>query len=328
MRVLWLIVGLGLSLTVAAQNEDGLPEGLQTVEFYSDHVARRMKYDVVLPPDYEESGRSYPVIYLLHGFMQNYTVWGRNLGAAGLARELGDMILVMPDGGNSWYVDYAESHNGQVNQWESYLMKDLIPDVEQRFRVIARREGRAVAGLSMGGYGAVMLGLRHPDDFVSVASTSGGLGFARDRARSLEEGDPPRLSTAPQLPEHLARAQQAIADIIDVEGFETQKERTPSGIAFTTAEEARAHDPFTLIYEVPRAELPHFHIDAGTSDRLIRVAHELAQTLMLNSIPVSYMQREGRHDAAYWRRSVQHFLPVQLRVMKEALETHEYDGGR
>lgn len=328
MRVLWLIAGLGLSLAASAQSESDLPEGLRTVAFYSDHVARRMKYDVVLPPDYETADRRYPVIYLLHGFMQNYTVWGRNLGAAALARELGDVILVMPDGGNSWYVDYAESHNGQINQWESYLMEDLIPDVEQRFRVISRREGRAVAGLSMGGYGAVMLGLRHPDQFVSVASTSGGLGFARDRADALEEGDPPRLTTAPQLPEHLATAQQTIADIIDVEGFETQEERTPSGIAFVNAEQARAYDPFTLIYEVPRAELPHFHIDAGTSDRLLQVAHELAQTLILNGIPVSYMQREGGHDAAYWRRSVQHFLPVQLRVIQEALDDVEGGGDR
>lgn len=327
-RVLWLIAGLGLSLAVAAQNAGELPEGLETVSFYSDQVARQMKYDVVLPPDYETTERSYPVIYLLHGFMQNYTVWGRNLGAAGVARELGDVILVMPDGGNSWYVNYAESHNGEVNQWESYLMEDLIPDVEQRFRIVGRREGRAVAGLSMGGYGAVMLGLRHPDRFISVASTSGALGFARDRAEELDEGDPPRLSTAPQLPGHLAEAQRTIADIIDVEGFETQQERTPSGIAFATAAQARAHDPFTLIYQVPRAELPHFHIDSGTSDRLLRVAHELAQTLILNGIPVSYMQREGGHDAAYWRRSLRHFLPVQLRVMREALERAEGGGGR
>lgn len=327
-RLCWFVVALSLSLAVSAQQADVLPAGLQTVSFHSDHVARQMKYDVVLPPGYEQTERSYPVIYLLHGFMQNYTVWGRNLGAASLARELGDLILVMPDGGNSWYVDYAESHNGEVNQWEQYLMEDLIPDVEQRFRAISRREGRAVAGLSMGGYGAVMLGLRHPERFVSVASTSGALGFARERAESLEAGEPPRQSSAPQLPEHLAVARQTIAGIIDVEGFETQQERTPSGFAFLTAAQARAYDPFTLIYEVPRAELPHFHIDAGTSDRLLRVAHELAQILILNGIPISYMQRQGGHDAAYWRRSLQHFLPVQRRVMHEALEGVEGAGDR
>ena len=306
-------------LAGVAQPGDELPDGLQTVSFYSENVARRMKYDVVLPPDYEESGDDYPVIYLLHGFMQNYTVWGRNLGAAVVARDLGGVILVMPDGGNSWYVDYAESHNAQVNRWESYLMEDLISDVEERFRAISRREGRAIAGLSMGGFGAVMLGMRNPEYFVSVASTSGALGYARDRASELDEGQAPRMAQAPQLPQRLVEAQQAIADIIDVPGFETQEERTPSGVAFLTAEQARRHDPFTLLFELPRDDLPHFHIDSGLSDRLLRDAHELARTLIFNGVPVSFMQAEGGHDAEYWRRSVRHFLPVQLQVMEEAL---------
>ncbi len=319
MRTVFLLMGMMLSLVATAQPGEDLPDGLQTVSFYSEHVARRMKYDVVVPPDYETSDRAYPVIYLLHGVMQNYTVWGRNLGAAEVARELGDVILVMPDGGNSWYVDYAESHNAEVNRWESYLMEELLPDVERRFRVIARREGRAIAGLSMGGYGAVMLGLRHPQQFVSVASSSGALGYARDRASELEEGQSPRIAQAPQLPERMMEAQQAIADIIDVPGFETQEERTPSGIAFLTAEQARRHDPFALLYDVPRDELPHFHIDSGLSDRLLREAHELAQTLIFNGVPVSFRQADGGHDASYWRRSVRHFLPVQVQVMEEAL---------
>lgn len=320
------LLSLCMCLSAHAQPDDSdtRPAGLRTVSLYSQHVARELKYDIVLPPGYEQSRQQYPVIYLLHGFMQNYTVWGRNLGAAQVARELGDVIVVMPDAGNSWYVDYAESHEGQVNQWESYLMEDLIPHVDQHFRTIAEREGRAIAGLSMGGYGAFMLGLRHPDQFLSVASSSGALSYARDRAEELESGESPRIAQAPHLPARMRDAERTVAELIDVPGFSTQEERTPAGIAFLTAEQALAHDPFSLIYDVPRDQLPHFHVDAGTEDSLLREAHEMAQLLILNGVPVSYMQGEGGHDAGWWRRSVRHFLPVQRDQMRQALQQ---DGG-
>jgi len=145
-----------------------LPEGLQTVRFYSPAVDREMKFDIVLPPDYATGGRRYPVLYLLHGMMQNYTVWGRSLGAAEHARRLGELIVVMPDGGNSWFVNYAESAAGQRNDWEDHLIEDVIAHVDGHFRTEARREGRAIAGLSMGGFAALALGLRHPELFVSL----------------------------------------------------------------------------------------------------------------------------------------------------------------
>lgn len=321
----------GAAPVAVAQPSAALPDGLQTISLYSKHVGRQMKYDIVLPAAYGQTDRDYPVLYLLHGFMQNYTVWGRNLGAARQARQLDDLILVMPDGGNSWYVNYAESHDGQVNRWEDYLIEELITHVDSNFRTIDHRNGRSIAGLSMGGYGAVMLGLRHPGLFLSVASTSGALGFARQRAGALEQGMAARSPAAPRLPERLARAEQDIADIIDIEGFATQSERTPSGIAFLTAEQARAYDPFTLVYQVPRDQLPFFHIDAGTEDRLAAVAREFTQLLMLNNVPVSFMQAPGGHDADYWRESVAHFMPLQYTLMRHALDRepgHDVDPGR
>ena len=67
---------------------------------------------------------------------------------------------------------------GQKNAWEDYIVKDLIGHVDGTYRTIAKREGRAINGLSMGGYGALMLGLRHPDMFCSIGSHSGALAFA------------------------------------------------------------------------------------------------------------------------------------------------------
>src|SRR5688572_30441149 len=135
-----------------------------TVEFFSPAVDRTMKYNIALPPDYATSTARYPVLYLLHGAGQNYTSWSR-MGVPFYAAEIGDLIVVMPDGGNSWYVNFAESAEGQKNDWEDHIVKDVVGHVDANYRTIDRREGRAIAGLSMGGFGALALGLKNSTMF-------------------------------------------------------------------------------------------------------------------------------------------------------------------
>lgn len=296
-----------------------LPEGLQTVELYSAAVDRTMKYDIVLPTGYEQSDAAYPVLYLLHGYMQNYTVWGRNLGAAFYARTLGDMILVMPDAGNTWFVNYAASASGK-DRWEDYLINDVISHVDANFRTVTRREGRAIAGLSMGGFGAFSLGLRHPEMFISLGSTSGSLSYARDRAQLIEAGRSiaPRERSAEQQ-QAIARADAFIAGIIDIPGFSTQSERTPDGLEFNTAEQALSYDPFSIIFNVTKSRLPHFYIDAGTEDGLVNVAREFMGVLLMNDVPFDFMQSHGTHNSEYWRRSIGHMMTIQFEVMQRAL---------
>ena len=300
-----------------------IPDGLRTVEFYSPAVERTMKFDIVLPSDYVNSTDRYPVLYLLHGYMQNYTVWGRNLAAAFYAREVNDLILVLPDGGNSWYINYARSENGQKNDWEDHIIKDLIPYVDENFRTHARKEGRAISGLSMGGFGAFALGLRHPYMFASIGSTSGALSFARAQAAALEAGITPQAANLPERSleqqRQFAEADAFIASVIDIENFSTQEERTPEGVIFETMGQAQAYDPFTILYDVPKNQIPHMYIDSGTEDGLIREAKELAQILMLNNVPFNYMQTRGRHNSEYWRRSIGHMMAIQTEVMQRAL---------
>ena len=323
-----LIVGIFLCITVlhttAAQElvpvEAPIPPGLETVEFFSPAVGRVMKFDIVLPSDYQASEASYPVLYLLHGYMQNYTVWGRNLAAAFYARNLDDLILVLPDGGNSWFINYASSEDGQRNNWENHIIIDVVAYVDENFRTEARREGRAISGLSMGGFAAFSLGLRHSDMFISIGSTSGALSFARTRAAELEadiERTPSQRS--PEQQARLDEADAFISRIVDIPGFSTQDERTPKGVDFVTAEQASAYDPFEIIYNVPRSQMPHIYIDSGTEDGLIAEARELAQALMLNNVPFDYMQSRGRHNSEYWRRSIGHMMTIQHEVMQRAL---------
>jgi len=297
-----------------------IPTGLETVEFFSPAVDRMMKFDIVLPSDYHTSERRYPVLYLLHGYMQNYTVWGRNLAGAFYARNLDELILVLPDGGNSWFINYASSEIGQQNNWEDHLIKDVIGHVDANFRTEASREGRAISGLSMGGFAAFSLGLRHSDMFISIGSTSGALSFARTRAEEIR-ADVERIP-GERSPEQQARLDEAdafISEIIDIPGFSTQQERTPQGVDFETVEQAEAYDPFKIIYNVPRSQMPHIYVDSGTEDSLISEARELVQLLMINNVPFDYMQSRGRHNSEYWRRSIGHMMTIQHEVMQRAL---------
>ena len=297
-----------------------IPPGLETVEYYSPAVDRRMKFDIVLPEGYYQSDARYPVLYLLHGYMQNYTVWGRNLAAAFYARNLNDLIVVLPDGGNSWFINYASSDDGQSNNWEDHIVVDVLAHVDKNYRTEARREGRAIAGLSMGGFGAYSMGLRNSELFVSIGSTSGALGHARTAAAAIRAGaDRGPGTTDPQRQARIDEADAFISKIIDIPGFSTQGERTPKGVDFITAEQAEAYDPFTIIYEVPRSQMPHIYMDSGTEDGLVQEAREMAQLLMLNNVPFDYMQNHGRHNSEYWRRSLGHMMTIQNEVMQRAL---------
>jgi S-formylglutathione hydrolase FrmB len=315
-----------LAVLVAAISANALAQEipLKTVEFRSAAVGRTMKYNILLPRAYETSTERYPVLYLLHGLTQNYTNWGLQNGAPIYAGFYSDLILVMPDGGNSWYVNWSSSEEGQKNNWADHIVRDVVGHVDANFRTIARREGRAISGLSMGGFGAIMLGLRHPDVFISIGTTSGALEHARQAADRLR-GKPPRRPVQPQRqlsPEEQAAAAERRRQpnpLIGVPGFSSQDERTPKGTEFATAEAADAFDPFTLIHKVPREALPHIYIDCGTEDRLIEGARELAGILFEKNIPFDYMQMAGAHNADYWIRSIGHILSVQYEVMKRAL---------
>ena len=135
----------------------GAQEEVQTIEFHSPAVERMMKYNIVLPASYDSSQERYPVLYLLHGLTSNYIAWSR-MGAAFYAGLVDDLIIVMPDVGNSWYVNWDENGEGQRNNWEDHIIMDVIGHVDTNFRTIARREARAINGLSMGGYGGLTLG--------------------------------------------------------------------------------------------------------------------------------------------------------------------------
>ncbi|MHC5541108.1 alpha/beta hydrolase [Singulisphaera rosea] len=292
-----------LAQPVAAQ------QVVKTDEYDSPSVGRKLRCRVILPAGYESSGERYPVLYLLHGFSGDFTKWS-NHGAEQAAAPL-KLIVVLPDGANSWYVNWASSEPGGKNDWEDAIVKDLLTHVDSSYRTVAARQGRAIFGLSMGGYGAITLGLRHPDIFLSIGSTSGALDYARGGMRLLNEH--PDAVFPSRNPE--AKVNSAIGQ----PDFDSQEERTPHGRMFTTLAECQAHDPFTLVANARLESLPFIHLDCGTEDPFLGHNHEFARLLMEKHIPFSYAQSPGEHRSAYWKRIIGPAMNEQFHILKDAL---------
>jgi S-formylglutathione hydrolase FrmB len=134
-------------------------------------------YCVLLPPSYDtEKARRYPILYLLHGLGDNEQMLihsgGFNLVQDLWERhQLGDFLIVTPDGGSSFYIN---SRDGRL-RYEDFFLQEFLPQIEKRYRAQYGRASRGIAGISMGGYGALHLGFRHPELFTSVGAHSAAL---------------------------------------------------------------------------------------------------------------------------------------------------------
>ena len=153
------------------------PLEVRTEKLESKLMGREMPFRVILPAGYADAANStkrYPVIYLLHGLTGNFANWTERTDITEAARWT-DAIIVTPEGENGWYTD---SVTKPEDRHESYIVKELIPDIDKRYRTKAERKSRAIAGLSMGGYGALKFGLKYPEMFSLAGSFSGALGAA------------------------------------------------------------------------------------------------------------------------------------------------------
>jgi S-formylglutathione hydrolase FrmB len=165
----------GFGLTITDRSRNGR---LRSYRFATDEIAWQPRVNVLVPADYGQSGRRrYPVVYWLHGGSGTYESLLPWLQDTTAGREL---IVVMPDGGTAgWYSDPVHSNTGPRN-WESFHMAQLLPWIDASFRTFAEPAGRAVAGFSMGGFGALKYAAKHSGYFSSVSSHSGPASIRRD----------------------------------------------------------------------------------------------------------------------------------------------------
>lgn len=263
---------------------------VEAVKFESKLVGKPLPYHVVLPPLYDapqSRALKYPVLYLLHGLGGNSADWvSARAHLAAYAAQY-RLIIVTPEGRDGWYTDSATVPN---DKFETYILEELIPDVERRFRALSTRDARAVAGLSMGGYGALKFGVKHPERFIFAASLSGAFG-----APSWDQNDP-------TLP---AFVKPSIARTYGAPGSPTRA----------------ANDLFKLFTNLPPERipaLPFIYFDCGTEDFLINFNHALSELLLARKIPHEYRQLPGAHNWPYWDAQVQEVLKLAARRLRAA----------
>ena len=145
---------------------------VDTVSVFSTKMKKEIKSVVIVPENYSVK-KHYPVVYLLHGYSDNYAKWVKTVPAIKTLATEHQFILVCPDGGySSWYMD---SPIDSTSQYESYITKDLLPYVDAHYTTIPERSQRAITGLSMGGHGALYIAIRNKNLFANAGSMSGGV---------------------------------------------------------------------------------------------------------------------------------------------------------
>jgi S-formylglutathione hydrolase FrmB len=290
------------------------------ITFFSESLERDMHINVVLPANYEFSDIDYPVLYLCHGFTSNY----HEFEYVGVPEYLNrfDMIVVMVDVGNSSYVNWARSDDGKSYKFADHVCIDIVNYIDKNYRTVADRKGRAINGISMGGFGAISLGLTHPELFCSIASHSGALTGAKSESERLKKGKKRKRGEfwEAMLKDTIMRYRD-----IDIEGFSTMKDRTPNGLAYAVAEDAERVDPFKLVLEIPKDQLPHIYLDCGIDDFLYGSSTEFMKLLLENKIPFQYGQSDGIHEEDYWGRELSVSMAVQYAIMLRNISGKKFE---
>lgn len=250
-----------------------------------------VEYNIYLPADYETSSRRYPVLYLLHGYTDDETGWTQ-FGEAHLIAdrllkngEIPPMIIVMPDAGVSWYINSAD---GKV-KFEDFFIKEFIPFVDATYRTRGAKEFRAVAGLSMGGHGSLIMAMKHPELFAAAAPLSSGI-FTEEELVTMPDENWDRVFGPPYGK--------------GLRGVERLTDHLKQNWILKIVENANADDLKKVRY----------YIDCGDKDFLIKGNMALHSLLIDKKIPHEFRVRDGVHDWTYWRTA----LPEVLKFVGES----------
>jgi S-formylglutathione hydrolase FrmB len=289
---------------------------VETHTFHSDALGVDKSYVVYLPGGYSaDPAARWPVLYYLHGLGGNETNWTELGDLAGAADQLHlAAIVVMPDGDDGFYTNAAAPRDYDAclkdgsglfdpredrattcvrsARYEDYIVKDLIAHVDGTYATIADRRARGIAGLSMGGFGALALAMRHPDLFSAAASHSGVDAL-------LYEGPHPYEAGKVQLVEDVASWGKVVEPI----GAWVR------AIFGTNKAMWQAHDPAFLAAQLAPGTLA-LYLDCGTEDIFLLndAAAYLHDVLTARGIAHSYYIGPGRHDFDFWRQRVGHSL--------------------
>ena len=247
-------------------------------------VADPTRVRVLLPAGYRaDPHRRYAVLYLLHGADADYRAWTR-YGDAKAITARAKLIVVMPDGGPmGWYTDWYAGNRPVQPRWETYHVEQLIPWIDATYRTVAAARGRAIAGLSMGGYGALSYAARHPRLFAAVASFSGALDIGSEAAWGPQSENEARwrAHSPISLAERLRSLKLVEIHTGDGRPGPLDRPSTPPGC-----------DPCALEHFLRRGNLS---------------LHRRLAELGIRHVWDDYGR--GTHDWPYWRRDLRRTLP-------------------
>jgi S-formylglutathione hydrolase FrmB len=274
-----LLLVVGLSQVSMGQYAAGKVLEEKTVR--SAILGKDVRYTIYLPADYGSSERTYPVVYLLHGYTDDNTGWlqfgeiNRLADKAIAEGTIPPMIIVMPNGDSSWYIN---SYDGK-EKYEDFFVKEFMPAIEKAYRIKGERRYRGIAGLSMGGYGTMIYTLKHPELFVAGAALSAAV---NDDTAVVRMADGEWERTFGQL------YGRGLHD----------KDRLN--------EYWYANSPLKIVAMKPAEELRkvRYWIDCGDDDRLSRGNCLLHIALMEKGVPHEFRVRDGAHSWTYWRTGI------------------------
>ncbi len=281
------IFSLSILLTISTFAQSG--KVFDNLSFKSEILGMERNYAIYLPPGYETSERSYPVLYLLHGATDDHTGWiqfGEIKHIADKTINEGSataMIIVMPDA-DTKQMGYTNAPNGW--QYEDFFFEELMPYVENKYRIRKDKRYRAVAGLSMGGGGTFYYALHRPDLFSSACPLS--------------------ASTGPLTRE-------------DVE-YQLKRRGITEGSEKEKDEWFKKYSVIEQVKTMPEEDLKsvHWFIDCGDDDFLYEGNSLVHIQMRKRNIPHEYRVRNGGHNWTYWRES----LPLVLEFVSDTFHQH------
>ena len=238
---------------------------MQDVRFYSVAMGREIPYRVFLPANLS-AGRKIQVVYLLHGADNDFRSWSNDSDVSRYAAQ--GLILVMPEGDFSYYMNAVDPPK---DRYEDYITKDLIADVENRFPAAPKREGRAVIGISMGGFAAVDYALVHPDLYSFVGALSPSIDMPRRRFNIKRFGQWWRMRT--------------------IFGPFGSKERF-------------ARDPFELVRTASPSKTPYIYLTAGEQEPLLEPNRRFEALLKQRGFAHEFHTKPGGHDWTEWNAQI------------------------
>ncbi len=235
---------------------------VDTTTTYSQAMRKNIKSVVIVPEGYEVI-KALPTVYLLHGYGDRYSKWVNTVPAIKDQADRYKMIIVCPDGNfGSWYFD---SPIDPKWQYETYITKELVPDIDKKYKTIKERAARAITGLSMGGHGALYLAIKHQDFFAAAGSMSGGVDI-RPFPDNWEIKE--RLGTYDEHPDRWS-----------------------------------ANTVIEMTHLIKRGKLALI-IDCGKDDFFYKVNVALHEKLMYENIAHDFIIRPGEHNWSYWANSI------------------------